>query len=79
MERFLTYVRPPAVALAADCEIVCDAYPSYTLKDLEKFVAEGKGNPAMVLEIENRKAGTSKPKVTPQIMGGKVQTKLGRM
>jgi hypothetical protein len=54
-------------------------YPSYTLAELEKFVAEGKGNPAMVQEIADRKAGISKVSVTPQILGGKIQTKIGRM
>lgn len=42
-------------------------YPSHTLVELEKFVAEGRGNPVMLQEIANRKAGTSKVLVTPQI------------
>ena len=54
-------------------------YPSYTLAELEKFVAEGRGNATMMQEIEARKAGTSVRLVTPQILGGKVQTKIGRM
>jgi len=54
-------------------------YPSYTLADLEKAVAEGRGNPTMVEEIANRKSGASQHKVTPQILGGQVQVKLGRM
>ena len=33
----------------------------------------------MVEEIANRKAGISVAKVTPQILGGKAQVKLGRM
>ena len=54
-------------------------YPAYTLAQLEAFVAEGKGNPAMVQEIADRKAGLSKPAQTPQMAGGKPQTKIGRM
>jgi hypothetical protein len=54
-------------------------YPSYTLGDLEKFVSEGRGNPVMVQEIAARKAGTSVRLVTPQILGGKSQVKVGRM
>jgi hypothetical protein len=68
--------------LEIDCrqDIAMDRkYPSYTLADLEKFVAEGKGNPAMVQEIADRKSGASHTKVTPQILGGKAQTRIGRM
>lgn len=54
-------------------------YPSYTLAELEKFVAEGKGNPVMVQEIADRKSGVSVIRVTPQILGGKAQTRVGRM
>jgi len=54
-------------------------YPAYTLADLEKFVAEGRGNVVMVQEIAARKTGTSVRLVTPQIFGGKVQAKIGRM
>ena len=54
-------------------------YPSYTLADLEKFVAEGRGNAVMVQEIADRKSGKSIVKPTPQILGGKVQTRIGRM
>lgn len=54
-------------------------YPSYTLAQLETFVAEGRGNPVMVQEIADRKAGRSTPLVTPQLKGGKPQTKVGRM
>jgi hypothetical protein len=54
-------------------------YPSYTLADLEKAVVEGRGNPVMVQEIADRKSGASQHKVTPQILGGQVQVKLGRM
>ena len=42
-------------------------YPSYTLGDLEKFVAEGRGNPGMVQEIADRKSGASAHLATPQI------------
>lgn len=54
-------------------------YPSYTLTELEKFVAEGKGNPVMVQEIADRKSGASTVKTTPQILGGKAQVRIGRM
>jgi hypothetical protein len=54
-------------------------YPSYTLDQLESFVAEGKGNAVMVKEIEDRKAGVSKVLVVPQIEGGKANPKVGRM
>lgn len=54
-------------------------YPSYTTAVLEAFVASGQGNPVMVQEIEDRKAGISVVKVTPQLIGGKVQVKIGRM
>jgi hypothetical protein len=63
-----------------DHDIAMDRkYPSYTLAELEKFVAEGKGNPTMVQEIADRKSGASIPKSTPQILGGKAQVKIGRM
>lgn len=54
-------------------------YPSYTLAELEKAVAEGRGTAAMEQEIADRKAGLSVPFVTPQIKGGKPITKVGRM
>jgi hypothetical protein len=54
-------------------------YPSMTTAELEKAVAEGRGNPVMVQEIADRKSGASQIRVTPQILGGKVQVKLGRM
>jgi len=54
-------------------------YPSYTLAELEKLVAEGRGNPVMAQEISDRKSGASKVRETPQILGGKAQTRLGRM
>lgn len=54
-------------------------YPSYTTAQLEAFVANGQGNDEMVKEIENRKAGVSKVAVTPQLIGGKVMNKIGRM
>ena len=54
-------------------------YPSYTTAALEAFVASGQGNSVMVQEIEDRKAGISVIHVTPQLQGGKVQTKIGRM
>ena len=54
-------------------------YPSYTTADLEAFVASGQGNAVMVQEISDRKTHVSVIKATPQILGGKVQTKIGRM
>ena len=54
-------------------------YPSHTLAELEAFVAEGRGNPVMMQEIADRKAGISKPFVTPQIEGGKPTPTIGRM
>lgn len=47
-------------------------YPSYTLADLKKFVAEGKGNAVMEQEIKDRESGSSTVRVTPQILGGRV-------
>jgi len=46
---------------------------------LESFVAEGRGNEVMEREIAARKSGASTHKVTPQILGGMVQSKIGRM
>lgn len=54
-------------------------YPSYTTKELEAFVAAGRGNDAMTQEIADRKSGASIVRATPQIQGGKVVTKVGRM
>lgn len=54
-------------------------YPSYTLAELEKFVAEGRSTPVMIQEIANRKTGASAVLVTPQILGGIVQPRIGRM
>ena len=54
-------------------------YPSYTLAQLEAFVAEGRGNDVMVQEITARKAGLSTALVAPQIEGGKPVTKGGRL
>ncbi len=54
-------------------------YPSYTTAQLEAYVAAGRGNETMIQEIANRKAGASVVRVTPQIMGGKVVVKVGRI
>lgn len=64
-------------------------YPSYTTAQLESFVADIKANEtgsdacmrmiAMQDEIERRKSGLSVVRATPQIMGGKVMTKVGRL
>lgn len=54
-------------------------YPSYTLAQLEAFVAEGKGNDVMIAEIAARKAGANAALVVPQIEGGKPTPKVGRL
>lgn len=56
-------------------------YPGYTLAELEKAVAEGRADSAgtMVMEIAARKAGASQHFKTPQILGGKPTTRIGRM
>lgn len=54
-------------------------FPGYTLKQLEEIVAAGRGTPAMLDEIEARKAGRSRARVTPQIQGGIAVPRLGRM
>jgi hypothetical protein len=54
-------------------------YPSYTLAQLEAFVAEGRGNDVMAQEIAARKAGRSAPLRVPQIEGGKPVVKVGRL
>jgi hypothetical protein len=54
-------------------------YPSYTLAELKKFVAEGRGNAVMEQEIKDRESGASQVKTAPQILGGKAQTKIGRL
>ena len=54
-------------------------YPSYTTKELEMFVASGQGSSVMVQEIADRKSNISVIRATPQLIGGKVQTKIGRM
>ena len=42
-------------------------YPAYTTAQLERFVSEGSGTPAMVQEIADRKAGKSVIRVVPQL------------
>jgi hypothetical protein len=54
-------------------------FPGYTLRELKERVAAGQGNEAMVLEIEARESGRRTPGVTPQIQGGLVIPRLGRM
>jgi hypothetical protein len=54
-------------------------YPSYTLAQLEAFVAEGHGNDVMVQEIVARKTGLSTALVVPQLDGGKAVAKVGRL
>lgn len=43
-------------------------YPAYTTAQLEAFVAAGNGNPSMVQEIADRKAGLSVVKIIPQLV-----------
>lgn len=58
-------------------------YPSYHISELKSWVKEGKLDPEtnkkVLREIVARETGTSKVKVTPQIEGGKVKNKVGRM
>lgn len=54
-------------------------YPSYTTSELEQFVANGQGNPVMMQEIANRKAGRSVILKVPQIDGGTPIPKVGRL
>lgn len=64
-------------------------YPSYTTAQLEQMVERIKATEtgsdacmkviAMQDEIERRRAGLSVARVTPQIMGGQVVTKVGRL
>ncbi len=46
---------------------------------LEAAVAAGRGTEAMAQEIADRKAGVSVARMVPQIIGGKVMTKIGRL
>lgn len=63
--------------------IVMDAprkWPSYHVSELKKWIAEGRPNAAAIQEeIDARESGASQHKVTPQILGGKAQAKIGRM
>ena len=54
-------------------------FPAYTTAQLEAAVAAGRGTEAMRQEIADRKAGISVARAVPQIMGGKVVTKVGRL
>lgn len=54
-------------------------YPSYTTEELEVIVAAGRGNDVMIQEIADRKAGRSVVKIVPQLLGGTVITKVGRL
>jgi hypothetical protein len=51
-------------------------YPSYTLADLEKFVAEGRGNTVMAQEIADRKSGVSQCFVTPQVAWAQLEGRV---
>ncbi len=58
-------------------------YPSYTTKQLKEIVAVGNLSDDMTAqinaEIVAREAGISVVKVTPQIEGGKIQSRVGRL
>lgn len=56
-------------------------YPGYTLSELQEMVktATGETLEKMSKEIVARESGASKVSVTPQIQGGKVQVKVGRL
>jgi hypothetical protein len=56
-------------------------FPSYTTEQLKSFVArDGEAaNPVMVQEIADREAGVSAPIFTPQIDGGTITVRIGRM
>jgi hypothetical protein len=54
-------------------------YPSYTTAQLESFVSAGDGDAVMIKEIADRKAGSSVLRSIPQLIGGKVIIKIGRM
>lgn len=63
-----------------------NAYPSYTLRELEQTLAEGSADQATLAkiraEVEARKNGTSVQKVTPVTPwggGSKVMPRVGRM
>jgi hypothetical protein len=56
-------------------------YPAYTTEQLKEFIAKDgdNANPVMVKEVADREAGISVPRFTPQIEGGLVIPRLGRM
>lgn len=56
-------------------------FPGYTTAELKEFVAKAgdAANPVMVKEITDREGGISRPHVVPQIKGGLVVPRLGRM
>lgn len=56
-------------------------YPSYTTKELKEFIARDgeNANPVMVKEVADRESGASVPRLTPQVAGGRVIPRLGRM
>lgn len=61
-------------------------YPSYTLAQLESFVAEGVTNirdaakiADIAVEIAARKSGASVYSPTPQVAGGAAKFSIGRM
>lgn len=54
-------------------------YPSMTTTQLRQWVESGDATPLAMEELARRDSGESQVRVTPQIMGGKVQTKIGRM
>lgn len=63
-----------------------NAYPSYTLRELERFLEEGRDDAGTLAkirtEVEARKNGTSVQKVTPVTPwggGSRIVPRVGRM
>lgn len=54
-------------------------FPGYTLAQLKASVEAGTANDAIIAEIAAREAGASVVYTVPQILGGKVSIRVGRM
>ena len=54
-------------------------FPGHTLAELKAFVAAGKGTAEMMTEVENRETGANTHYRVPQLIGGKVSLRIGRM
>ena len=54
-------------------------FPGHTLAELKAFIAAGKGTAEMMTEVENRETGANTHYRVPQLIGGKVLLRLGRM